>query len=208
MVVLTARGPIRRRRAALAGGLAIGAHLLVLLALGWRAPKVEPRFAGDVLPPMALFLVRPTARRREPTPTQAAKAAPSPPAAAPRVLNIPAPAAPLVSAPKPAQPNADADLQGEQLRGALRGLLGCTLAAHRSPEEQQACDQRLAKARPAQVGPIYSAREAAAFNENKESIFTRKPHNECLPHVGNTDTPGGASAGSTTFGLACEWDFW
>jgi hypothetical protein len=206
-------------RRALATVLAACAHLVVLLLLGWKVPRIAVQAqARDEAPTIELFLVRPEPPPRKLPPTQSPKPAPpaAPTSAAPRIVNIPTPEAPLVSAPKPVPPVADADAEGDRVRNALRGLLGCTSATARlTEEEQRACHQRLAEAKPAPVGPLYTAKEAEAFDnpKYKDSIFVRKPHNECLPHIGSLPPAGGtpapvSGAKSTGFGIACAWSFW
>jgi hypothetical protein len=143
------------------------------------------------------------------------------------VLTASAPQAPLIAAtpqpapeatPAPVPPNLETSPVGDRVSNALRGLIGCTgaLAKTLSHAERAACDKTLAAAKPAAVGPLYTAKEAAAFNTNptKESIFVRKPHNECLPHIGNRTAPPGAGPvaasglATTEFGLGCAWSLW
>jgi hypothetical protein len=230
MGVLVKTGSNLPRRA-LAAGLVACVHLVVLLLLGWEIPSLVVPAPRDEGPVLEITLMPPRIRlRSEPAPEKA-KPAPAPPAASARVLTQPTPQplpavatpektaqAPPQAIPAPVPPNVETNPANDNVRNALRGLIGCTgvLAARLSHEERQACDRKLAAATPAPVGPLYTAKEAQAFNTNptKESIFVRKPHNECLPHIGNMPTPPGAGAvavgsGKTTgFGLACEWDFW
>jgi hypothetical protein len=207
--------------------LALAAHLLVLLLLGWKIPRLAVRSRKDDGPIVQVTLLRPETPPGRPTsPERTAPAPSSTPAASARVLTAPAAQAPLTTvtpqaapkaAPAPLAPNLETSPDGDRLRNALRGLIGCTgaLGDRLSREEREACARKLAAAKPAPTGPLYSPREAAAFNTNpaKESIFVRKPHNECLPHIGNLPAAGGAPAGvsgaaTTAFGIACEWDFW
>jgi hypothetical protein len=140
------------------------------------------------------------------------------------VLIAPTPGAPALAAPEqaptpPAPPQAEANADSQGLRDALRGRLGCAdPAANRlSREERVACDQRLAAARPAPVGPQFSAEELAQFEaENKyDPILVRKPHNGCLPRLGQNQPPTHGnvpplptrSGASTAFGLSCAWSF-
>jgi hypothetical protein len=213
----------------LATGLVACAHLLVLLLLGWEIPALVEPSRRDNGPVLEITLMPPSIRlRREPAPE---KPAPAPPAASARVLTQPAPQplaavatpekpspAPPQAIPAPVPPNLETNPGSDNVRNALRGLIGCTgaLAARLSHEEREACDRKLAAAVPAAVGPLYSPKEAEAFNSNptKESIFVRKPHNECLPHIGNMPTPPGAGAvavsgaKTTGFGIACARSFW
>ena len=206
-----------RRRLAPAAALAALAHLLAFLALGWRAPTVAEKREEDLAPPLQVTLVRPPKPVTPPVPTAGRKAplrephAPPPeflPSPLPPVLTQPAPA------PAPAAPQPEAAPDGEHFRSALRGLLGCSSPStyRLSPEERAACDQRLASAKPAPVGPEYSAEELAQFNaDHKESMFTRKPHNGCLPHAGDrlaaAPGVGGKRGAATTLGLSCAWSF-
>jgi hypothetical protein len=65
---------VRRRRTVLAGVIAVGAHLLVLTALGWRIPKVAPPPPAETLPPLELSLVR--IRPEPPAPAAPARRSP------------------------------------------------------------------------------------------------------------------------------------
>jgi hypothetical protein len=204
-----------RRRLAPAAALAALAHLLAFLALGWRIPTLAPKREEDLVPPLQVTLVRPP-RPVSPAVPARARAAPVriPQAAPPAPSPSPLPPVLTQPAPAPAAPQPEAAPDGERFRSALRGLTGCSdPAAYRlSREERAACDQRLAAARPAPVGPQYSSEALAQFNADKqESIFTRKPHNGCLPHIGDRPAgaagAGGRSGSSTTFGPSCAWSF-
>jgi hypothetical protein len=205
----------RRRGLVPAAALAILAHLLALLALGWRVPKLIDKRQADAGPPLVVELVRPpkparpavpSSPRAAPNRSPGAAPAPPPPSSPPPALTQPAPTAPPAEVAPPGS---------EDFRSALRGLVGCSdPSAYRlSREERAACDQRLAAAKPAPVGPQLSAEELAAFSSGKkESIFTRKPHNECLPHIGDRPSAGAGvasrSGATTAFGMACSWSFW
>lgn len=208
---MTKRSNLPRR--ALATVLAVCAHLAALLALGWRIPKMAEERQADILPPIEVALVRPPkpVQPAAPSPARAARARPpqsAPPAPSPNPLP------PVLTQPAPTAPPAVAPPGSENFRSALRGLVGCSdpEVYHLNREERAACDQRLAAAKPGPAVPRYTAEEVAAFNTNKESIFTRKPHNECLPHIGNLPAASAAarssSAATTAIGIACEWDFW
>jgi hypothetical protein len=92
------------RRSVLALASAIGAHLLALLALGWRIPVVRSP-PPDNLPPLEITLVRPPARSAPP-------AAPASPSSSPAKSNpvrplrpetpTPALSAPVAAPPAPA----------------------------------------------------------------------------------------------------------
>jgi hypothetical protein len=201
--------------------LALAAHLLVVLLLGWKIPRLVVRTRKDDGPVVQVTLLRPMVPlRRLTSPERTAPASSSTPGASARVLTAPAPQAPLANvtpqatpqlAPSPVPPNLETSPDGDRVRSALRGLIGCTGALGKglSHVEREECDRKLAAAKPAPTGPLYTAKEAKAFETPKDSIFVRKPHNECLPHIGaGRGQPGTSSAGATTFGLDCEWDFW
>jgi hypothetical protein len=218
-------------RRALATGLAACAHLVVLLLLGWKIPRlIVPTRSEDESPAIEVTLVRSAPRSRTPirpeTPHAAPLATPSPP----RVLTAPFPSSPPIAAPAPSAPapvpsNVEGSANDEHLRSALRGLLGCSsqTTLHLTSEERAACDRRLAAAAPAAVGPQLSAQELAGFNADKqESILTRKPVNGCLPRLGDHKRPGGAGGGpvpppppgaphsraaTTAVGVGCGWSF-
>jgi hypothetical protein len=212
-------------RRALATALALCAHLMALLLLGWRIPRLAaPEPADDHGPAVEVTLLRPPSPPRDIPAKAAARALKSSPrpVASPRVLVAPTPEAPPLAAPDqkpPAPPPADNSLDNPRLRDALRGGVGCAdpAAYHLSREERAACDQRLAAARPAPVGPQFRAEELAQFDaENRyDPIVVRKPHNGCLPRVGAIPPPGNPgtppraarSGASTTLGLNCAWSF-
>lgn len=210
----------------MATGLAACAHLVVLLLLGWKVPRlVVPSRSEDTSPTLELTLMRPE-RRPPAEPEPESRPAPAPPAASARALTRPAVQAPPANPPTPTipapvPPNVETNPQGDTLRNALRGLIGCSAMASRlTQEEREACGRRLASATPAPVGKSYSAEELAQFDRDKqESIFTRKPHDECLPRLGDhprAAMPGGAPApggprgraASTAVGVGCAKSFW
>ena len=211
------RNPSRRVGAVV---LAVGAHLLALFLLGWRIPRVAAPSSEDHNVAMEAILMRPQSRTRIRPGAKAPAPGPSAPRPVARVLITPTPGAPMLSAPVqsppgPSQAEASPDVQN--LRNALRGLTGCAgPAAYRlSPEERAACDQRLASAKPAPVGPQFSAEELAEFNADKQdSILVRKPHNGCLPRLADRPLvkadgppPPNRSGATTTFGLGCARSF-
>ena len=214
---MTRRSNLPRR--AWATAAAVCAHLLALLALGWRIPKLAaPSPAEDRSPAFAVTLVRPEVRPKTPSPGRAAPAPPS----SQRVLISPTPGAPTLSAPTPSVPEQtppapappEANAGDQRLRNTLRGLVGCAdpAAYHLTREEREACDRQLAAAKPAPVSRQYSAGELAQFDaENKyDPVLARRPHNGCLPGAGAGPNapPGTSSAAATTFGLRCSWSFW
>jgi hypothetical protein len=190
-----------------AAAMATLAHLLALLALGWRIPKlIEKRGETDALPPMVATLVHPPRPTRAVAPIADQRHSRRPQAAP--VGPSPSPSPPVLAQPAPASPPTATGPGDEHFRSALRGLVGCgdPSAYRMSREERAACDQRIAASKPAPVGQAFSAAEIAAFNADKQdSIFIRKPHNGCLPRAGDRPTPEGGH--SATGGLACAWVF-
>jgi hypothetical protein len=212
---MSPRRTSHRRGFAPAAALAALAHLMALLALGGRAPVLVQKREPDLAPPLQITLMRPPRPARPAAPASRTAPIRPPPAAAPSPSSSPPP--PMLTQPAPTAPSAAAQPEaapdGEPFRSALRGLLGCSDSAayHLNHDERAACDQRLAAAKPAPVGPEFSAAEQAQFNADKqESMFTRKAHNGCLPHIGDRKAAapvGGRSGSSTTFGPSCAWSF-
>lgn len=232
--LLDRRSKLPRR--ALATGLAACAHLVVLLLLGWKIPRlIVPSRNDDDSAAIEVTLVRQEPRQPAsaptPTPTPTPPRRPAPPApAAPPVLTAPSPAAPPLPAPQAVSPapvpsNTEGSTSQEHLRNALRGLLACSnqTSLHLTSEERAACDRRLAATVPG-PGKSLSADELAQFNADKqESILTRKPVKGCLPRLGDHPQPGaGAGSGglagafsgrphsasaTTAGGVGCSWSF-
>ncbi len=204
-------------RHAWAMGLAACAHLLALLLLGWRIPKLAaPAPSEDRSVAMEVTLVRPQVRQRLPPRAGPAGPSRSAPRALPRVLVTPTPGAPALSAPVQSPPvSPEAAPNGQRLQDALRGLVGCSdpKAYGLTGQQREACDRRLAAAKPAPLARQFSAEELAQFDaENKyDPILVRKPHNGCLPRVGDTPAAGSGVAASsgatTTLGINCAWSF-
>jgi hypothetical protein len=102
VVVLVSPKHARRRRGP-ALVLAVCAHLLALLGLGWRIPRTTPQGAPDALPPIEIILLRPTvASPAAPAPAASSRVSPRPAASRqPGALAPPpllaAPAAPAVA---------------------------------------------------------------------------------------------------------------
>jgi hypothetical protein len=194
----------RRRNAASGLVVSLVAHLLVLTALVAGLRTYQPRAAT---PPIELRILPPWPVQRPPAKPVAAKRAASArdsaPAAPPSVSAVAAePAARPVETPAPSIADA------EQLRGVLRGLLGCDRPALLKEEERRACDQRAA--RPAMalstVNPDNLARYVAA--QNREPFLAKKPHNGCVLRVGDQDQGATSQGGSIAAGIACAWSFW
>jgi hypothetical protein len=84
---------------------AVCAHLLALLALGWRIPKAPAAFGPDILPPVEVQLLRPAPKSAPAASATTAsnRARPAPPLArparpeAPAPTSIPAPQGPAVA---------------------------------------------------------------------------------------------------------------
>ena len=213
-------------RRAWATVLAACVHLLALAFMGWRIPRPPARFPGENdNPTMEVTLVRPPILPHVRTVAQAPRPGPTTPGASARVLVRPAPGAPALGAlpsppaPVPVEPMPDDRTlkTAQNLRNALRGLVGCAdpAANHLSPEEQAACNQRLGAARPAPVGPQFSAQEMEQFNAGKtyDPLLVRRPHNGCLPRLADTPRPDHApprpmrSGAGTTAGAGCSVSF-
>jgi len=194
----------RRRNAASGLAVSLLAHVLMLTALVaglriYQPPAPTPPIELQLLPP--LDVQRPPLK---PVPLKrAASARPAAPAAPPSASAVAAePAARPVETPAPSVADA------EQLRGVLRGLLGCERPALLKEGERRACDQRAS--RPAMalstVDPDNRARYVAA--QNREPFLARKPHNGCVLRVGDQDEGTTSQGGSIAAGIACAWSFW
>ncbi len=207
-----------RKRTLAAVALAAIAHLAALVGLGWRVPAFKAPLPTGDSQAVELTLIRPPPAIAQGQPKGSAKSRPVPPASAQRERPTALPSQTAVALP-PAPPVSDQqanaiDPTGEQLRGALRGLLGCSdPAAYRlDPQQKAACDHRVAA--PANVQAQIDPEAQAAFDagNQKDSILVRKPNNGCLPRL--ADQPGGStqtrgrSGATTKFGLGCSWSFW
>lgn len=177
------RRPIRRGQAALAGGLAIGAHLVVLLALGWRTPKFELRESVDGLPPIELSLVRIRPEAPAASAPAAGPAKPAPPAPATQaaiVARTPAPPAP--SAPPAALAAATADCEPEDLpllTAAERALCRTQIQVEKDRRLTRGADARAAKqVAEAKAGPQLDnipAEKRAAYDAAVQAAAQPKP---------------------------------
>jgi hypothetical protein len=192
--------------------LAVAFHMIALVLMGWQVPGlVDPAKRQDDNMAMAVFLVRLPIRVEVPRRAEAPKSSPLAPDFSTGVITAPAP--PLnrsvENVPTPPLPQADPD--GQHVRNALRGLMGCAApgAFDLRRDEQMVCDQRLAVAKPAPVGSSLSAEELAQFDPPKQgSILTRKLHNDCLPRLYDRPAPAPTRSGkTTTFGLGCALSF-
>jgi hypothetical protein len=101
----------RRRQGAFAAALAVAAHLLAFLALGWRIPKLAEPPETDLLPPVEITLVRPP-RPAPPVAPAPARAAPARPPQSGPPTPSPSPLPPVLTQPAPAAPQAPALAQG------------------------------------------------------------------------------------------------
>lgn len=194
----------------LAGAIAASAgfHTLALLFLIWRlgdgpgvadAPVTNVQLA--TLPHAARRPLPEPLRRREPVPTAAA------PSTQPPFPNLIAPQ--RVQPDGPAGPG-EAAAGGNDVRSALRGLVGCRNAdlARLSPDERRRCEARaLADAGRGKTG------SAARFNfdlngryaENPEAYLNRRPKNGCKARVGGDVAPMGEQGGAG--GVTCALSF-
>jgi hypothetical protein len=208
-------------RLAWATVLAVCVHLMALMLMGWRIPRLAASSSiEDENVAVEVILVRPPVPPRVPFRAKGPGSALSAPRAPARVLITPTPGAPAMSAPVQSPPGpspAEASRDAQNLRNVLRGLVGCAdpAASGLSREERAACDQRLAAAKPVPVGPQFSAQELSEFNADKtyDPLLVRKPHNGCLPRLADTPRPDHVpprptrSGAGTTYGGGCAWSF-
>jgi hypothetical protein len=187
------------RAPAVAASLA--AHAAVIAAILWRLGATPPHAQPPIVD---VQLVPPwTADYRPPpaasAPTTAASRAPRP------ILHRPAEAArPAAPAPAPWPVPAP----GDDLRPALRALVGCDRAAlfGLTAEEREGCRQRLAAARTTDLKPSrLNLDPNGRYAEEAVPYLARKPHNECKPMMGGSAAPSGEQG--VAFGIGCEWDF-
>jgi hypothetical protein len=139
-------------RRALGTGLAVCAHILALLALGWRIPRaVEPSF-GPEPPPVQVVILRPSKPVRAPfSPVTASaerpNASPAPPPS--RVLIAPTPGAPALSGPpKPEVAEGPLDCAVEDLpllTAAEKARCRNQIDADQARRLAQGADERAAK---------------------------------------------------------------
>ena len=204
-------GGSRRRGVALA--IALAAHAAMFTALVSRFESPRRVYAPTV---MDVELVVPRLLERPPPSPRRLPQAVRPPAApqAPPILHQPAAqTSPDPSALPPPAPGPVVD--GEGVRQALRGLVGCSQAGllGLSEAERQRCQDRLARVpggdtRSAQIERDLARRAAAAKGPEKEGVLARTPHNGCVPRVKEKEegTVGLARQDWTT-GIACAWAF-
>jgi hypothetical protein len=104
----------RRRGLVPAAALAILAHLLALLALGWRVPRAPPLPPADALPPVELQLLRPEPNRPAISPPAGGSSRPRPTAARANPETT-LPAAPNAAPPSPRVAEGPPDCEPEDL---------------------------------------------------------------------------------------------
>lgn len=100
--------------------------------------------------------------------------------------------------------------QGEGVRQALRGLVGCERAdlVSLSPEERQRCrDRQTAQTQRLQAGasPKLNFDRRGEFAANPEPYLMRRPKTGCKVRAGGDIAPMGAQGVAS--GLACAWSF-
>jgi hypothetical protein len=211
---MEARAGTRERSAAV--GLSILTHLALLAGLLWgmRSPPAPPEIVVEL--ELAPDTRSPTPRRplRRPPSPIATQPAPGQPTARPAV---PAPPdvvpSPITSA--PATTVAPSPPPNAALGAALRRTLGCASAdLHRlSDAERRDCDLRLAGAA-GRGGPLAGVDPGKlagyAADKQREPFLARKPKNNCVPRVQETDMPGGPGAAPDKdwrTGVACAFSF-
>lgn len=198
------RAGIGRRLATAASVLA---HVLVFALLINNA-GTPPRFTSP--PPMNVVLMRPwTARPPPPT----AKPPPrTPPRATAPDRAHPMPElgpAPLTVTPIPQAPPSEDN--GERVRRALKGLLGCDHIplAGQSNGERQDCLDRLAERQAAGLGKTAALNlhgvGAYAASKDPTPYLNRRPKNGCKPRVAGDRTPDGREGPAG--GVDCAWSF-
>ena len=208
-----ARGGARERSAAV--GLSILAHLALLAGLLWgmRSPPAPPEIVVELeLAPDTRSPAPSPPSRRPPSPTTS-RASPGQPTARPAV---PAPPdivpSPITSAPAPTAPSPPPN---PSLGAALRRTLGCASAdLHRLSEaERRDCELRLAGAA-GRGGPLAGVDPGKlagyAAEKQREPFLARKPKNNCVPRVQETDMAGGPGAAPDKdwrTGVACAFSF-
>lgn len=113
MVVLKPRRSAARRRIPAAVALAVSAHLLALLALGWRIPVAPSAAPSETLPPVEITLLRPPPAHAAPASPASGRARPSP--TRPEQPQSPAPPAVVAAPQAPALAEGPADCAPEDL---------------------------------------------------------------------------------------------
>jgi hypothetical protein len=198
VVVLKPPAPQKRKRAALAAALAAGLHLLTLLALGWRIPKVAtPEPADDRTPPLEVTLVRPQRVERAPAEASPLQPAPSPPAPAARVLVSPAPGAPALSAPEQAPPQVSAQATEPRhcapedlvlLTEAEKARCRNEIDADKERRRARGEDERIAK----EMAEAHRWQDKFRAREDREAYYDRLTHALAKQTDANVEADKGA----------------
>ncbi|WP_372786332.1 hypothetical protein [Phenylobacterium sp.] len=193
-----------RRTAAISASVA--AHVLVLLFLIWRL-GVTPTPAETPVMNVELTRLRPQAPKPPPEPRRERPATGS--HAAPPIVDHPPAAAP--DAREEARPAAEpSNGQGEGVRPALRGLLGCepTALVGQSAEERRRCQDRLG------ADALRAQRQAAArlnldptgrYVTDPMPYLGRLPHNGCKVRAAGDVGPMGHEGAAA--GVQCALSF-
>lgn len=167
-------GPRLRKRSNLprrawAIGLAACAHLLALLALGWRIPKSPPPLAPDILPPLELQLLRPPpAAPAAPGASASLHARPGP--ARPNQPEPPAPVAPVTTPQAPALATGPADCAPEDLpllTDAEKARCRNAIDADKERRLARAADEKAAR----QVAQAQRMAPAYRMDADKEAYY-------------------------------------
>lgn len=207
----------------LALGFAAAVHILLLLLILTIRPLVSrpasPILDLELTPRGPLPEVRSARRSRGsgrprslPAPAAAAPPRPQVPGVAPAPEAFVPPAAP---SPAPASPGA-----ASNLGAILRGSVGCAFTGVLTPEEREACRERLAKGRssdPDSALPAVSPQARAAFEAGArrddwihQPFLAEKPKNGCRPMVVHKDLPiagAGQSHEDWTTSIVCGKTF-
>lgn len=199
---------VRARARLIAMGAALIVHGLVLMLLIWRlgaGPDLaETRSMNVVLTPLAHH--RPRSADRETPPSSGTPPVSRPKDRAPearRSSGTPPPEARSPSrhaAPQPPGP-------GDDVRSALRGLLGCQSPAlvGLTSEERERCKEELAaggmSGRDSRVGRLNFDRRGD-FTPNPEPYLTRRPNNGCRLRAAGDIGPQGQEGVEAGVGCA------
>ncbi len=96
------------------------------------------------------------------------------------------------------------------VQATLRGLVGCVPSAlmHLSREQQEVCEQRLARRQVAGLGRLAGRLNldlSGAFGKDPQAILERRPHNGCRARAGGDVAPMGEIG--VAAGVACAKPF-
>jgi hypothetical protein len=187
------RRPRHRRIFAIAS--AVGAHLLALLALGWRIPKTPPALAPDALPPVEVQLFRPALKSAPAASATTAlgRTRPAPSLARPAQPEAPAPA--VIPTPQgPALATGPADCATEDLpllTDAEKARCRNAMDADKARGLARGADERAAR----QVAEAQRMPQAYRMDAAKEAYYgavaeayDQQAHGP--PMAGHTPGPG------------------